>query len=56
LQQLEADDEKRLELALERMQAAFADVDESQLESDVAMVIDRVRRANRGGSNPQDLA
>ena len=44
---MEAERSERLDAALERMRAAFADVPDEQLEQDVADVIERVRAEER---------
>lgn len=44
---METERSERLDAALERMRAAFADVPDEQLEQDVAEVIERVRAEER---------
>jgi hypothetical protein len=51
--QLDAEREQRLDAALERMRAAFADVSEEQLERDVAAVIEGIREEQRKASSPK---
>jgi prevent-host-death family protein len=53
LAQFDAEQAERLDGALERMRAAFADVPEEQLERDVAEVVERVRREERKAASPK---
>jgi hypothetical protein len=53
---MEDERDERLDAALERMRAAFADVPDEQLEQDVAEVIERVRAQEREKTTAPETA